>query len=82
MVPKENNSPKGDDIILNSERKDLPANVLEPEEENEIDLLELAMKLWKQRKKILMWCLVGAVVGLVVAFSLPKEYDTSVKLAP
>lgn len=82
MVPKENNSPKGDDIILNSERKNLPANVLEPEEENEIDLLELAMKLWKQRKKILMWCLVGAVVGLVVAFSLPKEYDTSVKLAP
>lgn len=52
------------------------------EEEKEIDLLELAMKLWNQRKKILIWCLVGAVLGIVVAFSLPKEYDTSVKLAP
>lgn len=52
------------------------------EEEKEIDLLELAMKLWAQRKKILIWCLVGAVLGVVVAFSLPKEYDTSVKLAP
>lgn len=52
------------------------------EEENEIDLLELAMKLWAQRKKILIWCCVGAIVGLVVAFSIPKEYETEVKLVP
>ncbi|MDO4334664.1 MAG: Wzz/FepE/Etk N-terminal domain-containing protein [Bacteroidales bacterium] len=52
------------------------------DEEQEIDLLELAMKLWQQRKKIAIWCLVGAVLGVVVAFSIPKEYDTSVKLVP
>lgn len=51
-------------------------------EEKEIDLLELAMKLWKQRKKLLKWSAVGAFLGLVVAFSIPKEYSTSVKLAP
>lgn len=52
------------------------------EEEMEIDLLELAMTLWKKRKKLAVWSACGAVFGLVVAFSIPKEYATSVKLAP
>lgn len=51
-------------------------------EEKEIDLLELGMTLWKQRRKLIIWSIIGAVIGLVVAFSIPKEYDTSVKLAP
>lgn len=52
------------------------------DEEKEIDLLELAMKLWQQRKKIILWCCVGAVLGIVVAFSIPREYETVVTLAP
>lgn len=51
-------------------------------EEKEIDLLELAMKLWAQRKKLIIWSICGAVIGLIVAFSIPKEYTTTVKLAP
>ena len=51
------------------------------EEEKEIDLLELASKLC-QRKKLAIWSVCGAVVGLVIAFSIPKEYSTSVKLSP
>ncbi len=51
-------------------------------EEKEIDLLELAMKLWQKRAKLIKWCAVGVVFGLVIAFSIPREYDTSVKLAP
>lgn len=51
-------------------------------EEKEIDLLELAAKLWQQRRKLLIWSICGAVVGLVIAFSIPKEYATSVKLSP
>lgn len=51
-------------------------------EEKEIDLLELAAKLWQQRKKLAVWSVCGALIGLVVAFSIPKEYTTSVKLAP
>lgn len=52
------------------------------DEEQEIDLLELAKKLWDHRKKLIIWSVCGAVIGLVVAFSIPKEYATSVKLAP
>ncbi len=51
-------------------------------EEKEIDLLELAMKLWAQRKKLIIWSVCGAIVGLIIAFSIPKEYTTEVKLAP
>lgn len=54
----------------------------DPNDEKEIDLLELASKLWAQRKKLAIWSICGAVVGLVVAFSIPKEYNTTVKLAP
>lgn len=50
--------------------------------ENEIDLLELAQKVWAERWLIVKWCAVAALVGLVVAFSIPKEYTAVVKLAP
>lgn len=52
------------------------------DEEQEIDLLELAGKIWDARKTILKWGVVGAVVGIVIAFSIPKEYTTTIKLAP
>ena len=70
---------KDDEIILRSSG---PAMDEPQDDEQEIDLLELAMKLWRQKKKIALWCFIGAVVGLVVAFSIPREYSTSVKLAP
>lgn len=75
-------TPHGDDIELRSVTDEYRNPGEDSEEEKEIDLLELAMKLWKERKKIMIWCAVGAVLGLVVAFSIPREYTTSVKLAP
>lgn len=51
-------------------------------DEYEIDLLQLLSNLWDQRRKIVKWCICGAVIGIVVAFSIPKEYTTEVKLAP
>ncbi len=51
-------------------------------EEKEIDLLDLASRLWDQRSKLIKWSICGAVIGLVVAFSIPREYVTSVTLAP
>lgn len=51
-------------------------------EEQEIDLMELAMKLWAEKKMILKACGWAALVGLVVAFSIPKEYESTVTLAP
>lgn len=51
-------------------------------EEQEIDLIELAQKVWASRKLIFKTCGIAALVGIVVAFSIPKEYSTSVTLAP
>lgn len=51
-------------------------------EEQEIDLIELAQKVWKDRKLIIKWCCIAVVIGLIVAFSIPREYSTSVTLAP
>lgn len=56
-------------------------NIPQPEE-SEIDIMDYVMRLWKVRKKILMWCGVGVIVGLVIGFSLPKEYTVKTVLAP
>lgn len=48
----------------------------------EIDLLKLAKSVWRKRAFILKVAAAGAVVGLVVAFSIPREYTTTVKMAP
>ena len=55
-----------------------------PDTENvqEIDLIELAKHLWSERRFLLKCCGIAIVVGLVIAFSIPKEYNTTVKLAP
>ena len=53
-----------------------------PAEEQEIDLLELAGKLWKRRKTIYKTCGVAVIVGLIIAFSIPKEYSVTVTLSP
>lgn len=51
-------------------------------EEKEIDLLALANKIWVNKKFILKALGVGFVIGLIVAFSIPKEYTTTVILTP
>lgn len=53
-----------------------------PQEEQEIDLLELALKVWAERKFILKACGYAALVGLVIAFSIPKEYTATATIAP
>lgn len=55
---------------------------LEEEEYDEIDIMELVRKLLREWKLILVWCGIAAVVGLVVGFSIPKEYTVSSKMAP
>ena len=51
-------------------------------EYDEIDIMELLRKLLKEWKMILKWCGIAAVAGLVIGFSIPKEYTVSSKLAP
>ncbi len=52
------------------------------QDEQEIDLTELGLKLWDARKLLIKWVIGGILVGLIVAFSIPKEYTTTVVLAP
>lgn len=51
-------------------------------EEQEIDIMELISKLWKKRMMIIKWCVVGAIIGLVLGFSIPKTYKAGATLAP
>ena len=53
-----------------------------PQQEEEINIMEYEMRQRKVRRKVLQWCGVGAIIGLVIGFSLPKYYEVSVKLAP
>lgn len=48
----------------------------------EVNLIELARKLWAQRIFIVKTACIAAVVGLIVAFSIPKEFTSTVKMAP
>ncbi len=52
------------------------------EEYDEIDIMELLRKLFSEWKLILKWCGIAAVVGLVIGFSIPKQYTVTSKLAP
>lgn len=51
-------------------------------DKKEINLLECARKLWEARKLLLKVTGVAVVIGIIIAFSLPKEYTVNVVLAP
>lgn len=48
----------------------------------EIDAKTLISCLWKDRKTMIKYLAVAFVAGIIIAFTTPKEYTTSVKLAP
>ena len=54
----------------------------EEEAYDEIDIMELLRKLFSEWRLILKWCGIAAVVGLVIGFSIPKEYTVESKMAP
>ena len=51
-------------------------------EEQEIDLMELARKLWKARKLFVKVGCIAAVFGVIIALTTPKVYTVNVVLAP
>lgn len=52
------------------------------EDELEIDLMEYARKLWGARMLLLKVAGIAAVVGIIIAFSIPKKYTAEVLLSP
>lgn len=51
-------------------------------EEQEIDLLDLLRKIIAMRKTLYKAVGIGLVVGIIIAFSIPRQYTVSVTLAP
>lgn len=64
----------------NKEYKNVPQ--YQEEDEMEIDLMEYARKLWAARKLLFKVAGIAVIVGVVIAFTTPKQYTVSVKLAP
>lgn len=52
------------------------------EDELEIDLMEYVRKLWKAKKLLLKVAGIAAIVGVIIAISIPKEYTASVTFSP
>lgn len=50
--------------------------------DQDIDVVEILATLWQKRSKLIKWGLIGALIGLVIAFSIPKSYRVKVKIAP
>lgn len=51
-------------------------------ENNYINLMDYLKKLLSNKSFIFKFCIVGGIIGLVVAFSIPKMYVASVSFAP
>lgn len=51
-------------------------------EEQEIDLIDLLRKIIAMRKTLYKAAGIGLVVGIIIAFSIPRQYTVSVTLAP
>lgn len=64
----------------NKEYKNVPQ--YQEEDELEIDLMEYARKLWAARKLLIKVAGIAAIVGIVIAFSIPKKYTAEVTLSP
>lgn len=52
------------------------------EQYDEIDIMELVKKLLAEWKLILKYCVIAGIVGIIVGFSIPKEYTVVTKLSP
>ena len=51
-------------------------------EEQEVDLMEYARKLWISRKVLFKAAGIAAVLGVIIALTTPRQYTVNVTLAP
>ena len=61
---------------------DPAAPAMYEEQNDDIDIMAMVRTLLGQWKKLLLWAGIAAVVGIVVAFSIPRQYTVSSKMAP
>ena len=83
MVSSINDSRKNTTMIDNNKPKETsPTSPTKKSGEIEIDLLELARKLWDNRRFIVKVTAIFAAIGLFVAIFSAKEYTSSVTMVP
>ncbi|MCM1151826.1 MAG: Wzz/FepE/Etk N-terminal domain-containing protein [Alistipes sp.] len=63
-------------------KNEMQENTARRADGEEIDVLELVRKVWAERRLVMRWCGIAAVVAVIVAFSIPKEYTATAVLAP
>ena len=55
---------------------------LNTKKQKETDIIGLILLLWSKRKRIIINCFIGGVLAIIVAFSIPKQYTSTVVMAP
>ncbi|MBO5952093.1 MAG: chain-length determining protein [Bacteroidaceae bacterium] len=46
------------------------------------DIISIVMLLWSKRKRLIINVFIGGLLSIIVAYSIPKEYTSTVVLAP
>ncbi|HJA14101.1 MAG TPA: chain-length determining protein, partial [Candidatus Butyricimonas faecavium] len=49
---------------------------------DEIDLISIVDKVWSERRFLIKFTLVIFVIGVIIAFSLPRTYKSESKIIP
>lgn len=47
----------------------------------EFDFKTYIKLIWRKRQRIIINCVIGGIIAIIIAFSIPKEYSASVSLA-
>ena len=47
-----------------------------------VDFIGLMLLLWSKRKRFFINCFIGGVISIIIAFSIPKQYTSTVVMAP
>jgi hypothetical protein len=64
---------------MSEQQKPVPPK---PAADDDIDLIALAKTIWKGRKTILIFIVIGAIIGVILALTSPKEYTASTVMVP
>ena len=48
----------------------------------DIDIINVFLLLWRMRKRIVTNCVIAGLLSIIIAFSIPKQYTSTVVMAP
>ena len=50
--------------------------------EQEIDITQIISKIWKDKQILCKFLIVGTIIGIIIAFSIPQRYTVKITLSP